>query len=101
MALLIFLILAGICMAFARYAASYLARLDLGNHTIRTWSAGILPTLLIIGALTIWHFIELGRQAPPRMYMSPLLILLYGYPFVLANLAINMAVAYRFGKSRS
>lgn len=64
--------------------------------------AGLTPTLIIIALLSAWHVwarIEY-ENAPQEGFMSPLLILLYGFPYALLNLAVNFGVALRVSRAR-
>ena len=60
-------------------------------------TAGLLPTTILIFALIIWHYIELAahQKGPQLGYMSPLLLLIYGFPIVVVNLVVNILVAYK------
>jgi hypothetical protein len=62
---------------------------------LKAFLAGILPTMLIIAGLTVWHFqvledVRAGRQ---EGFMSPLVILIYGFPIFFVNLAANFLAA--------
>jgi hypothetical protein len=64
--------------------------------------AGTLPTLLIIAALTLWHVqvvsdVRAGRQ---EGFMSPLVILIYGFPIFFVNLALNYLAAHSLLKRK-
>lgn len=57
--------------------------------------SGLFPTVFIIAALFVWHEIAVAEHSrnPSEGFMSPLLVLLYGFPYVLINLAANIAAA--------
>ena len=62
--------------------------------------AGLLPTALIIIGLVIWDQIAWREylKGPREGYMSPLVGLIYGFPWLAANLVGNMSAAVWSGK---
>jgi chromate transport protein ChrA len=55
---------------------------------------GALPTLIIIAVLTVWHMQVMGevRAKGQHEFMSPLVILIYGFPIFFVNFVINCLV---------
>lgn len=69
---------------------------------LKVLAAGLLPTLIIVAVLVAWHvYARIEYERGPREgFMSPLLILLYGYPYVLLNIVVSFAVAFRGSRQR-
>jgi hypothetical protein len=59
--------------------------------------AGILPSLIIAFLLAGWHIQATAEYAkePQNGFMSPLLVLIYGFPLFLAYLIFSLIVANR------
>jgi hypothetical protein len=59
--------------------------------------AGILPSLIIVLLLVGWHIQATAEYAkgPQNGFMSPLLVLIYGFALVLAYLIFSFIVANR------
>jgi hypothetical protein len=59
--------------------------------------AGILPSLIIVFLLVGWHIQATAEYAkgPQDGFMSPLLVLIYGFPLFLAYLIFSFIVANR------
>lgn len=58
--------------------------------------AGLAPVILIILVIGIWHFVELSayRASGSREgWMSPLLIFLYGFPYFVIMIAVDLVAA--------
>ncbi len=58
--------------------------------------AGSVPVILVTLALGIWHFVELSayRASGSREgFMGPLLILLYGFPYFVIMIAVDLVAA--------
>ena len=83
--------------------------MKLTEKRFRHWSkflsilfAGIAPSVLIVIVLALLHlwFSAGHSNGADEGFMSPLLVLLYGYPIFLINLGINLLVAYSFSKRK-
>lgn len=75
---------------------------SLSNVWLRWLAAGTLPTLLIIACLFVrdhFEYIEY-LKGPQEGWMSPLVGLIYGFPYFVANLVINFLAAGYAGHRR-
>jgi hypothetical protein len=69
----------------------------------RVWIAALAPSMLILILLVALHFYVVSLShgdGSQEGFMSPLLILFYGYPIFLINLAISFAIAYSLAKAK-
>jgi hypothetical protein len=58
--------------------------------------SGFGPLIIIIAGLALWHFVEFSAyQASGSQdgFMGPLLILLYGFPYFVIMVFLNLAAA--------
>lgn len=58
--------------------------------------AGFAPVILIILALGIWHFMQLSAyraSGSQEGFMGPLLFLLYGFPYFVMMIAVDLVAA--------
>ena len=96
-----FVLAAALLSAISWFSAIGLVRrLHSRGRSLWIVTAGLLPTALIIIGLAIWdHFAWQEYLKGPRDgYMSPLVFLLYGFPFLLGNLVMNLAAAAWAGR---
>lgn len=65
-----------------------------------TFLGGSAPTILLVVGLIVLdrHERAVYAAGPQDGYMSPLVGLLYGFPFILLNLVLNFVVAHRLAK---
>jgi hypothetical protein len=70
----------------------------------RMWSsrskgllAGILPSLIVVFVLAILHFQARAQYAtgPQDGFMSPLALVIYGFPLFVVYLIFSFAIAHR------
>lgn len=93
-----------IFIAFSSLLSVVFARwLDKRSINIGPWrflGAGSLPTLLIFVMLAIGHIMWLQHQPDEHDPYSPLMFLMFGFPFVLLNLMANIGAVFVFGRKR-
>lgn len=71
------------------------------NFALRIMIAGFLPTVLIVLALGIWHYVELAEYRASGSqdgFMGPLLFLIYGFPFFIITVVAGFIAAGSSGK---
>lgn len=71
------------------------------NFALRIMIAGFLPTVLIVLAIGIWHYVELAEYRTSGSldgFMGPLLILIYGFPFFIITVVGGFIAAGSSGK---
>jgi hypothetical protein len=62
----------------------------------RVLAAGIAPMMLLIATLWVWDKVaraQLSTMEQQEGYMGPLLLLLYGFPFLVIMLVANVLAA--------
>jgi hypothetical protein len=86
-----------VCTAASYALGSWLREKPLGSRRRQWGIAGILPTLAALIALTLWHFQAEAAYArgPQTGFMSPLVILIYAFPYFALNLVANLYAARR------
>jgi hypothetical protein len=59
--------------------------------------AALTPTIMIIAGIIVWQLIDEAMLPPERRveYMGPLLLLIYGFPWFIVNLVVNVLAAIR------
>ena len=73
------------------------------NRVLKLVFAGLVPTLLIVVALTVWQVIaryQYDHGPNHDGFMGPMVALIYGFPLVLGNLVTNVVFALWRGKLR-
>lgn len=62
--------------------------------------SGLLPTILIVIALVVWHYLarSVYEHGLHRGFVSPLVMLIYGFPVFALNLFLNFYAAHWAGK---
>ena len=65
--------------------------------------AGFAPVVLIVSAIGIWNQVELSAyraSGSQEGYMGPLLILLYGFPYFVIMVVVDLVAAASAGKRK-